>query len=106
MSLLGGCQQSTDNASNNDSPNVGETKNSVVKKPKPENEGKMTQVQYLEIVITDVDALCNQYSALVLAGFVIFRRKKPPLIRQENSRIVELRSQFGQQFFFEPWIFL
>lgn len=64
ISLLSGCQQSTDNANNDDSPIVGETDTSVVKKPEQESKGKFMQVRYLEIVTPDVDALCKQYSAI------------------------------------------
>ena len=63
MSLLSEFQNSTDNAENDDSPNVGETDESVVK-PEQESEGKSMQVQYLEIVTPDVEALCKQYSAV------------------------------------------
>ena len=62
-SLLNGCQQSKDNANNDGSPNVGETDESVVK-PEQDSKGKFMQVQYLEIVTPDVDALCKQYSAV------------------------------------------
>ncbi len=64
ISLLSGCQQVTDDAGNDDSPNVGESNDLVVNQSKPENEGQMMQVQYLEVVTPDVDALCEQYSAI------------------------------------------
>ncbi len=61
MSLLSGCQQSTDNA--NGSPNVGKTDEPVVN-PKQNGKEKTMQIQYLEIVTPEADALCKQYSAI------------------------------------------
>ena len=63
MSLLGGCQKPADNSNNDGSPNVGETLQSVVK-PKQDGKEKIMQVQYLEIVTPEADALCKQYSAV------------------------------------------
>ena len=63
MSLLSGFQQSTDNTNNDGSPHIGET-NEPVLKPKQDGKEKIMQVQYLEIVTPDADALCKQYSAV------------------------------------------
>ena len=63
VSLLSGCQQPTENANDNSSSNVGETDESVIQ-PEQDREAKPMQIQYLEIVTPDVDALCNQYSAI------------------------------------------
>ena len=63
MSLLSGCQQSTDNTKNDSSENVGETDESVVN-PKQDGKEKIMQIQYLEIVTPEADALCKQYSAV------------------------------------------
>jgi predicted enzyme related to lactoylglutathione lyase len=63
MSLFSGCQQSTDITKNDGSPNVGETNESVAQ-PKQDGKEKIMQVQYLEIVTPEADALCKQYSAI------------------------------------------
>ncbi len=63
VSLLTGCQQPTNNK-NNDSTKVGASGQSAVKKPEQKNKGQLMQIQYLEIVTPEVDALCKQYSAI------------------------------------------
>lgn len=63
LSLLSGCQQPTDNANNNGSSNDGPADESV-NEPEQDSEAKIMQIQYLEIVTPEVDALCNQYSAI------------------------------------------
>lgn len=64
LSLLSGCQNATDNSSNDDSANVGESSQSKEINKKPENEGTTMQIQFLEIVTPEADALCKQYSAI------------------------------------------
>ena len=63
MSLLNGFQESKDNANNDGSPNDGETDESVAN-PRQDSKEKTMQIQYLEIVTPDVDALCKQYSTV------------------------------------------
>ena len=63
VSLLSGCQQATVNAKDSGSPKVVETDESVIQ-PEQDTEAKVMQIQYLEIVTPDVEALCNQYSAI------------------------------------------
>jgi hypothetical protein len=68
MSLLGGCQQSTESTNNDASLNVGETvvdeTSKPVAQPKQDGKEKTMQVQYLEIVTPEAEALCKQYSAI------------------------------------------
>ena len=59
--LLGGCQPSQ-NASSSDEPSRTSDPDVQAIDRKPMNEEKMMQVQYLEIVTPDVDAVCAQYS--------------------------------------------
>ena len=63
MSLVGGCQRSTDNENTGGSPEGHETDESDVDFEQDRNESVM-QIQYLEIVTPDVDALCTQYATV------------------------------------------
>jgi len=85
MPLLSGLQESAKKASNDETLQEGETKNSVDKNPKQENKGKTMQIQYLEIVTSDADALCKQYSAIHGCTF------SDPVMNLGNARIADLK---------------
>ena len=74
MPLLAACQQSEDsaNADNDTSPNV------------QGSEEKTMQLQYLEIVTPDVDALCKQYSKVHGIAF------SEPNVNFGNARTAKL----------------
>lgn len=61
--MLSGCQQSQDSSTRDDSSAVGSTDDEAIE-PEPNSDGKLMQIQYLEIVTPDVDALCMQYSTV------------------------------------------
>lgn len=84
LSLLSGCQQSADKTNDHETSEVGDTDDSVAKKPKPETKGKTMHIQYLEIVTPDVDALCKQYSAMHGVTF------GEPVMNLGNARTAEL----------------
>lgn len=83
VSLFSGCQQSTDDEDNDGSPKVGEADESVIS-PKQDGKAKSMQVQYLEIVTPDVDALCNQYSTIHGITF------SEPVAEYGNARTAKL----------------
>ena len=59
MSLINNSQQSTDRKVNNG----GSAADDNAAKPNQDKKEKTIQIQYLEIVTPEVDALCKQYSA-------------------------------------------
>jgi uncharacterized protein len=61
MPILGGCQQSQTASSHDGISRTGNPNDETIER-KPINDGKMMQIQYLEIVTPDVDALCAHYS--------------------------------------------
>lgn len=63
LSLFGGCQRPAADVNSDGSSHVRETDESV-DHSEPENEAKTMQIQFLEIVTPDVNALCNQYSSI------------------------------------------
>jgi predicted enzyme related to lactoylglutathione lyase len=87
-SLFGGCQQSTGKSdtdnSDNDLTKVDEPNKSAVNKTNQQDKGNQMQLQYLEIVTTDADALCKQYSSV---HGVTFGEPDPNL---GNARTAEL----------------
>ena len=65
MSLLSRCQQSTDKKAKNDGSLADSETDKSVAKPKRNKKEKTMQIQYLEIVTPEVDALCKQYSTML-----------------------------------------
>lgn len=61
MPLLVGCQQSQVVSSGDEVVDTAEP-DGEENEPEPISKGKMMQIQYLEIVTPDVDAICTQYS--------------------------------------------
>lgn len=68
ISLLSGCQQSTDDAKKEDPKQANSTDPDKAQKnpdkTDPKSKEENMQIQYLEIVTPEVEALCKQYEAI------------------------------------------
>lgn len=84
ISLFGGCQQSTENANDEEATQSNETDNTVVESSDQKDEGEMMKIQYLEIVTPEFEALCKQYSAI---HGITFGEPEPNL---GNARVAKL----------------
>lgn len=62
--MLSGCQQSQDNVKKEGSSGEDRATKSTNNQSEQNNKGESMQVQYLEIVTPESDALCKQYSAI------------------------------------------
>jgi predicted enzyme related to lactoylglutathione lyase len=60
--LLAGCQPTESKSTDDVSSAIGRTEGGTVQDPN--DDVRMTRIQYLEIVTTEVDTLCAQYSAV------------------------------------------
>lgn len=81
--MLTGCQPSNDSASH-DASASGVPSDSTAKKNQTESQTKTMQIKYLEIVTSEMDALCEQYSAMHGVTF------SDPIANLGNARTAEL----------------
>lgn len=86
MSLLSRRQQSTDKKAKNDGSPVDNETDKSVDKSKQDKKEKTMQIQYLEIVTPEIDALCKQYSTMLGIKF------SEPDAALGNARTAKLNS--------------